>query len=96
MHCTALQLYVATAPELAGVSGQYFKPVGVRTASSALGRDRALQRRLWEVSADMTARFLRSKEEEEEEQGGGQGGGLVEEELVAELDKRRAEAEGLI
>jgi hypothetical protein len=46
-------IYLATAPELAGVTGQYFyerKPL----APSAAARDPAAARRLWEVSAQLT------------------------------------------
>eukprot|EP00603_Paraphysomonas_imperforata_P007423 CAMPEP_0114429044 /NCGR_PEP_ID=MMETSP0103-20121206/9263_1 /TAXON_ID=37642 ORGANISM="Paraphysomonas imperforata, Strain PA2" /NCGR_SAMPLE_ID=MMETSP0103 /ASSEMBLY_ACC=CAM_ASM_000201 /LENGTH=361 /DNA_ID=CAMNT_0001598329 /DNA_START=104 /DNA_END=1189 /DNA_ORIENTATION=+ len=55
------QLYVATSPDMAGVTGKFFKPVGMEVAPSALGRDVSLQRRLWEVSARFTRRFLESK-----------------------------------
>jgi hypothetical protein len=63
-----LKLYVATAPSLAGVTGRYFKPVGVEVLPSALGRDAALARRLWEVSAQCTARFMASRGTEGAEQ----------------------------
>jgi NAD(P)-dependent dehydrogenase (short-subunit alcohol dehydrogenase family) len=45
-------LYLATAPEVAGVSGQYFshqRPA----SSSAVSHDEALSRRLWAVSAKL-------------------------------------------
>lgn len=46
-------IHVATAPELASVSGKYFMRCRERTpARAALDRDAA--RRLWEVSAEMT------------------------------------------
>ncbi len=42
-------LHVATAPELAGVSGRYFSKCR-ETSPSALSRDEALQERVWSVS----------------------------------------------
>jgi len=47
---TIVQL--AAAPELAGVTGQYFEK-GVAVAPSSLARDEALAKRLWTVSAGM-------------------------------------------
>ena len=58
------QLYVATSPALAGVTGQFFNPVGVHTSPSSLASDTELQQRLWKVSADMTARFMQSQTQE--------------------------------
>lgn len=46
-------VYLATAPEVAGVSGQYFyrcQPA----QSSAASRDQAAQERLWQISAALT------------------------------------------
>lgn len=46
-------VYLATAPEMKAVTGRYFryrKPVG----TSERSYDRQLQRRLWQVSADLT------------------------------------------
>jgi NAD(P)-dependent dehydrogenase (short-subunit alcohol dehydrogenase family) len=46
-------IHVAGAPDLEGVSGRYFdkcRPV----ASSPTSRDRDLQRRLWDISAELT------------------------------------------
>jgi retinol dehydrogenase-14 len=43
-------IHLASSPELAGVSGQYFHRMKPRQ-SSAASRDRALSARLWEVSA---------------------------------------------
>ena len=60
-YCFVLQLYVATSPDLAGVTGKYFEPVGVEATTTTYGQDAELQRRLWEVSADFTAKFLESK-----------------------------------
>ena len=45
----ATQCYVATRPELAGVSGEYFADCNI-AKPSALGRDAALATRLWEES----------------------------------------------
>lgn len=44
---------LVTRPDLAGVSGVYFEEKTM-VEPAALGRDRALARRLWEVSADLT------------------------------------------
>jgi NAD(P)-dependent dehydrogenase (short-subunit alcohol dehydrogenase family) len=52
-------IYLATAPELAGVTGQYFvdrKPV----TPSAAARDLEAARRLWEVSEQLTGLSARS------------------------------------
>ncbi|HUR67984.1 MAG TPA: SDR family oxidoreductase [Candidatus Thermoplasmatota archaeon] len=46
-------LHVATAPELARVSGQYFARMRLK-ASSAASRDVAAQERLWELSERLT------------------------------------------
>jgi len=54
----ATQCYVATSPDLAGVSGQYFedchvvKPVGYM-------QDDALASKLWRVSEDLVGRYLK-------------------------------------
>lgn len=45
-----LQLYVATAPELQGVSGKYFQPLAKLGTPLALSGDLALQEKLWTVS----------------------------------------------
>jgi NAD(P)-dependent dehydrogenase (short-subunit alcohol dehydrogenase family) len=55
----ATQVYVATAPALAGVSGAYFEdcnPVHVSGAHHMT--DTAMARRLWAVAAEMTADYL--------------------------------------
>ena len=59
--CVCDQLYVATSPDMAGVTGKFFKPVGVEVAPTTLAQNVTLQRKLWEVSAEFTARFLASK-----------------------------------
>ena len=50
----ATEVYVATNPALAGVSGKYFADVNV-TKSRADGDDAALAKRLWEVSEKIVA-----------------------------------------
>lgn len=50
----ATQCYVATHPALAGVSGEYFADCNV-ARSSALSRDAALARRLWDESERIAA-----------------------------------------
>jgi NAD(P)-dependent dehydrogenase (short-subunit alcohol dehydrogenase family) len=52
----ATQCYVATRPELAGVSGQYFADCNVATPS-ALARDAALATRLWTESERIVQRL---------------------------------------
>jgi NAD(P)-dependent dehydrogenase (short-subunit alcohol dehydrogenase family) len=48
-------LYVATSPEVEGVSGKYFSQSkqGKETPSSKLSYDVAIRRRLWEVSQEL-------------------------------------------
>ena len=46
-------IHVASAPELEGVSGRYFKS-SKETRSSKRSRDVEAQKRLWEVSAKLT------------------------------------------
>jgi NAD(P)-dependent dehydrogenase (short-subunit alcohol dehydrogenase family) len=48
-------LYVATSPEVEGVSGKYFSQSkqGKETPSSKLSYDMAIRRRLWEVSEEL-------------------------------------------
>jgi hypothetical protein len=48
-------LYVATSPELTGVSGKYFSQSkqGKETPSSKLSYDVAIRRHLWEVSEEL-------------------------------------------
>lgn len=47
-------LYLATAPELADSSGQYFEK-SQAVPSSSESRDRAAQERLWQISAELAA-----------------------------------------
>jgi len=53
----ATQCYVATHPELDGVTGQYFSDCK-STKSSAWGRDEALARELWQHSERLAAGYL--------------------------------------
>jgi NAD(P)-dependent dehydrogenase (short-subunit alcohol dehydrogenase family) len=48
-------LYVATSPEIDGVSGKYFSQgkQGKETPSSHLSYDVAIRRRLWDISQDL-------------------------------------------
>jgi NAD(P)-dependent dehydrogenase (short-subunit alcohol dehydrogenase family) len=46
-------VYLATSPEVEGVSGQYFVK-GKATPSSEASRDRAAAARLWKISAELT------------------------------------------
>jgi NAD(P)-dependent dehydrogenase (short-subunit alcohol dehydrogenase family) len=48
------QLYVATAPELAGVSGEYFTPTAAKGRATARGRNATLAKLLWEESERLT------------------------------------------
>jgi NAD(P)-dependent dehydrogenase (short-subunit alcohol dehydrogenase family) len=44
-------VYVATSPDVASVTGQYFVPVGKQAEPSAAARDDIAARRLWDESA---------------------------------------------
>ena len=52
----ATQCYVATRPELAGVSGEYFADCNI-AKSSALSHDSALAEKLWEESERIVAKL---------------------------------------
>ena len=52
----ATQCYVATRPELAGVSGEYFADCNI-AKSSALSQDSALAEKLWEESERIVAKL---------------------------------------
>ncbi|MEM9254070.1 MAG: SDR family NAD(P)-dependent oxidoreductase [Pseudomonadota bacterium] len=55
----ATQVYVATSPDLAGVSGAYFEDCNpVRIEGDNHVFDTAMAARLWQVSEDMTAGYL--------------------------------------
>ncbi len=45
-------LYVASSPRLASVTGKFFKGMKMST-SNAYSRDAEVQRRLWELSAQL-------------------------------------------
>lgn len=53
----ATQCYVATHPDLDGVSGEYFSDCAV-TRSSALGRDMELAEQLWEETERLLTDYL--------------------------------------
>ena len=57
-------IYLASSPEVEGVSGGYFEPPKKRAKSSKASYDRAAQGRIWELSAELTKRgqSLGSKE----------------------------------
>ena len=48
-----LSLYVATSPELDGVSGEYFDK-SARAPSSSESQNAEIARRLWDLSAELT------------------------------------------
>jgi WW domain-containing oxidoreductase len=52
----ATQVYVATRPELDGVSGEYFADCNI-AQPSAQGRDAALAERLWQESERIVAQL---------------------------------------
>lgn len=52
------QLYVATSPELAGVTGKYFHPIARASQPSSLALNKTLQKELWEVSEKLTKKYL--------------------------------------
>ncbi len=62
------QLYVATAPELANVSGKYFQPIAKEGTPIALSSDRELQRRLWEESERLMQRYRAHKTQQLQQQ----------------------------
>jgi WW domain-containing oxidoreductase len=53
----ATQCYVATSPQLEGVSGKYFADCN-RAMTSRYGRNSALAARLWEVSEELLVDYL--------------------------------------
>jgi NAD(P)-dependent dehydrogenase (short-subunit alcohol dehydrogenase family) len=52
-------VYLATAPQLGGVTGKYFDRMKETTAAPA-AHDRALRKKLWQVSADLVGLGVRS------------------------------------
>jgi len=47
-------IYLASSPDVEGVSGKYFSHKGVPTKSSKLSYDESIARRLWQISAELT------------------------------------------
>jgi NAD(P)-dependent dehydrogenase (short-subunit alcohol dehydrogenase family) len=47
-------IYLASSPEVEGVSGGYFEPPNKRVKSSKASYDEAAQERAWEISAELT------------------------------------------
>jgi retinol dehydrogenase-14 len=47
-------IYLASSPEVEGVSGGYFEPPDKRVKSSKASYDEAAQQRVWEISAELT------------------------------------------
>jgi len=47
-------IYLASSPEVEGVSGGYFEPPNKRVKSSKASYDEAAQERVWEISAKLT------------------------------------------
>ena len=48
-------IYLASSPEVEGVSGSFFNSKGVPAKSSRLTYDEGVAKRLWQVSADLCA-----------------------------------------
>ena len=51
------QVYVATAPEIEGVTGAYFQPMAKLGKPSALSQNVTLQKELWEYSEQAVKEF---------------------------------------
>ena len=47
-------IYLASSPDVEGVSGKYFSHKGVATKSSKVSYDESIARRLWQISAELT------------------------------------------
>jgi len=47
-------IYLASSPDVEGVSGKYFSHKGVETKSSKVSYDESIARRLWQISAELT------------------------------------------
>ncbi len=47
-------IYLASSPDVEGVSGKYFSHKGVATKSSKLSYGESIARRLWQISAELT------------------------------------------
>lgn len=48
-------IYLASSPDVEGVSGKFFNKKGVATHSSKLSYDETIAQRLWQISAELTA-----------------------------------------
>jgi hypothetical protein len=48
-------VFLASSPEVEGVSGKFFSQKGVATRSSKLSYDAAAARRLWALSTELTS-----------------------------------------
>ena len=51
------QLYVATSPELKGVTGKYFGPIAAMKTPSSLAMNVSLQKALWQVSEKFVTKY---------------------------------------
>ena len=47
-------IYLASSPDVEGVSGKYFSHKGVAAKSSKVSYDESIARRLWQISAELT------------------------------------------
>jgi retinol dehydrogenase-14 len=47
-------IFLASSPEVEGVTGAFFNNKGVATKSSAISYDEEAAKRLWQVSAELT------------------------------------------
>ena len=47
-------IYLASSPDVEGMSGKYFSHKGVETKSSKVSYDESIARRLWQISAELT------------------------------------------
>ena len=47
-------IYLASSPDVEGVSGKYFSHKGVATNSSKVSYDESIAQRLWQISAELT------------------------------------------
>ncbi len=48
------QLYLATSPEVAGVTGEYYTPTATKGRASEYGRNETLAKLLWDESERLT------------------------------------------
>ena len=45
-----VKLYVATSPQIEGVTGAYFVPIGIKSWTSANAKNETMQKKLWQES----------------------------------------------